>query len=151
MQIYIYSLLLVGSLCCSGLCATCAQTFLSSNYITLKKAKVKGYNYKSSSSPSVFTSLRVEVFHFLTWHVVHIRGVVLKEIMLYFCVRQFSCVYICLVLHVGILMHDANYWAKLSHFDAWCTMHSHINAWCTALSRILMPDITEPWMHSIEP
>ena len=28
----VYSLLLVGSLCCSGLCPTRAQTFLSSNY-----------------------------------------------------------------------------------------------------------------------
>ena len=53
-----------------------------------------------SSSPAVLTSLRVEVFHFLTWHVVHIRGMVLQEaklitvIMFCFCARQFPmCTY----------------------------------------------------------
>ena len=38
----IYSLLLVGLLCCSGLCATHAQTYLFCNYITPET--VWGYN-----------------------------------------------------------------------------------------------------------
>ena len=61
------------------------------------------YRKSVSFSPAVLTSLRVEVFHFLTWHVVHIRGVVLQEAKINNCIhglflhKTISCVYVCLV------------------------------------------------------
>ena len=38
-------MIIMGSLCCSGLCATCAQTFLSCNYITLVPDNDISYHY----------------------------------------------------------------------------------------------------------
>ena len=48
------------------------------------------------SSGPVSTSLCVQVFHFLTWHVVHMRKVVLQEANhAIFLHEAISCMYVC--------------------------------------------------------
>ena len=54
-----------------------------------------------------------------------------------------ACTALSHIIIFGIMTHDAQHWAILSHINAWYTALNHTDA--------CMMHIIEPWMHSIEP